>query len=259
MIAAIACKTKLVVVVVVVVFVKEWVTGVFAADLCSCSHTIPFVLWFVFLLFLVLCIFGWPCINVCIYSPYNDRLAITAPIIAGIAFLPSLGGLLGSVVSLTALILFLTTCCCSMNKQGLITTAVFGALAAVASIGLAIGIFVRGDDDEDNDSTGDDEDEDYYNLRPQQEAGILLAGGILWIMASVILFIFICTRYDKILATVLPKPPAVHATIVELPAYNNNNHGTTATITNMTPPAQPVATIAALPLDNGGKQIDSYL
>eukprot|EP00977_Amphora_coffeiformis_P001862 scaffold360_cov192-Amphora_coffeaeformis.AAC.2 len=68
---------------------------------------------------------------------------MAAQIFACLAFLLSLTGISGIFFALFALltvILFLSTCCCSINKGGLITSGVFGILTTLVLVLFAVAI-----------------------------------------------------------------------------------------------------------------------
>ena len=154
------------------------------------------------------------------HRPYKDNYATIAPIIAGIAFLLSLVGYWGGMFAFVAFILFMSSCCCSMTKGGLVTTAVFGIISGVVSIIMASVYFNLSDDDswlweDDDDFWGDDyynsignngssnnnEDLDDEDLRPfRVVGGILIVGAMAWFVAAVLLLVFVCARYDKMRA-----------------------------------------------------------
>lgn len=132
---------------------------------------------------------------------------MTAPILAGIAFALSVIAGWGALLVFVAFVLFMSSCCCSMTKGGLITTGIFGAIAGATS---AIAAFIYFSLDE-GDAVWWDDDDDYYNFSQDEEGldnddlrtirivgGVILVGAVLWFAAATLLLVFACSRYDKL-------------------------------------------------------------
>ena len=130
-------------------------------------------------------------------SPYKDGILLAAQIFAVLAFLVSFLGM--SLLVLVPLVLFLSTCCCSMNKCGLITSGVLGVLTAAVMVlyAVAITVNVNVNEDELRDTYGD---KNYEAIAEQigYYSTLMYAGASLWIIASVLVFSFACSsRYQQ--------------------------------------------------------------
>lgn len=137
------------------------------------------------------------------YSPYKDGFALTAQILSVLAFLLSLAGVSGAVLALFTLVLFLSSCCCTMNKCGLITAGVFGLLTAAVLVffAIAIPLNMTAHETELRHKYGDA----FYDAILHQikiRTYLMMAGAILWTLASILVFIFACTsRYERMVGS----------------------------------------------------------
>lgn len=133
-------------------------------------------------------------------SPYKDDILIAAQVFAVLAFVLSLTGISGAVLSLVTVVLFLSTCCCSMNKCGLITAGVFGILTTLTLIlfAVAIPMNLKANEAELRDTYGDTNYEAIYS---QFRIRVILmsCGAGLWAIASLLVFAFACSsRYQRV-------------------------------------------------------------
>lgn len=133
-------------------------------------------------------------------SPYNDGVLVAAQVFASLAFLLSLTGITAVVLALVSVILFLSTCCCSMNKCGLVTSGVFGVLTGLVLIlfAIAIPLNLQVNEDELRDMYGDKDYEAMYS-QFKIRAALMLGGAALWMIAASLLFIFACSsRHQRV-------------------------------------------------------------
>lgn len=138
-------------------------------------------------------------------SPYKDGILIAAQVIAVLAFLLSLSGMPGAVIALFTVMLFLSTCCCSVNKCGLITSGVFGILTTLVLVlfAVAIPMDLKTNEAEFRARFGD---ASYEAVLPQLKIRVtlMISGAVLWTVASILIFIFACTRYERVVRSYEP-------------------------------------------------------
>ena len=86
-----------------------------------------------------------------------------------------------------------------MNKCGLITSGVFGVLTTLALVifAVAIPLHLQSIETEFRDDYGDE----YYEAVWQQvhiRVGFMFGGAVLWALATALMFVFACTRYERV-------------------------------------------------------------
>lgn len=136
-----------------------------------------------------------------IVSPYKDGILTAAQVFAVLAFLLSFAGILGGslLLALVSLVLFLSSCCCSMNKCGLVTAGVFGCVTALVLILLAVAIPANLKDNQDElRKVYGDEAYEAFTDQVETRTSLMMAAAVLWVIASVLIFLFSCTlRYQR--------------------------------------------------------------
>ena len=86
-----------------------------------------------------------------------------------------------------------------MNKCGLITSGVFGIITMLGLLlfAVAIPMNLKTNEAEFRHNYGDE----YYEAIMHQvkiRIGLMIGGAVLWTVASILVFIFACSRYERV-------------------------------------------------------------
>lgn len=129
---------------------------------------------------------------------------------AVLAFILSLGGVSGAILAFVTLVLFLSSCCCTMNKCGLISAGVLGILTAIilTFFAIAIPMNLHNNEGELRNTYGGD----FYDAIMDQvkiRTYLMFGGALLWLVASILMFVFAGSRYDRVVQSYEPVAMAI--------------------------------------------------